>query len=247
MVAHATRVAAFVALVARATAKNGAFRDPKHYQGDDSLAGLRFCSEVSPHETKIVGTDEGVTWWAMSANDTFFGSTWTAVAAPTPAFAKSDGLDDHAGPFIDRNHFVTAASWAGLRVIAEDPPHILQMVGSDDGEPHNFWFLEGKCTGPEMTAIHFDFSPKGGPADLTGTWAPAPYRSITWPDGNAWAKVPEIFTGGHPGPSKLVQAPSATYLPGGPLALVLAAGLVLAAALHVKRASQRAARGFSRV
>ena len=63
----------------------------------------------------------------------------------------------------------------------------------------------------------------------------------------AIAKVPEIFTGGYPGPSKLVQAQSATYLPGGPLALVLAAGLVLAAALLAKRASQRAARGFSRV
>ena len=41
-----------------------------------------------------------------------------------------------------------------------------------------------------MTSIHFDFSPKGGPADLVGKWAPAPARSITWPDGNAWTKAP---------------------------------------------------------
>ena len=46
-----------------------------------------------------------------------------------------------------------------------------------------------------MTQIHFDFSPKGGPAELTGVWAAAT-SSITWPDGNAWSKFADDATSG---------------------------------------------------
>ena len=39
-----------------------------------------------------------------------------------------------------------------------------------------------------MTSIHFDFSKKGGPRDVTGVWESAPARTIRWPDGNVWSK-----------------------------------------------------------
>jgi len=201
----------------------GVWKDPNHYVGDHSLAGLRFVSESPPHTLRLVGTDDGTTWFALRGTCSGRGMTvikfdfsrkggpkelagtwasvgatqnitwpdgnkWTLLKAPTPAF-RSDPLDDHAGVFFDPNHHVPG-TWKGLRLIAEDPPHSLKMVGSDDGVLTGMWFLEGRCTGVHMTSIHFDFSPKGGPADLVGVWAAAPARTITWPDGNAWSKAP---------------------------------------------------------
>ena len=81
----------------------------------------------------------------------------------------------------------TAAPLAGVRVIAEQPQHTLNMVGSDDGE--SWWFLTGIChdeTGKGM--FRFDFSPKGGPSDLTAKWDH--FSKITFPDGNVWTMVP---------------------------------------------------------
>ena len=101
--------------------------------------------------------------------------TWTLLTKPTAAFGSSDGVDDHVGVFVDSHHFQGLSSWAGLRFIAEDPAHLLNMIGSDDGT--SFWSLGGFCTGAHMTSIHFDFSPKGGPAKLIGTWAAAPART----------------------------------------------------------------------
>jgi len=63
------------------------------------------------------------------------------------------------------------------------------MIGTDDGS--SWWMLKGSCSGPRMTQISFDFSSKGGPPDLTGTWSMADFvESITWPDGNAWTTTP---------------------------------------------------------
>ena len=67
--------------------------------------------------------------------------------------------------------------WTGF--LAEFPAHTLKMVGNDGGDatPGGWWYLEGSCSGDGMTEIHFDFSPKGGPADLLGAWAAAPART----------------------------------------------------------------------
>ena len=62
------------------------------------------------------------------------GNAWSLLMRPTPAFARQDGVDDHVGLFVDPRHYVDADSWAGLRFIAESPPHVLAMVGSDDGD-----------------------------------------------------------------------------------------------------------------
>ena len=114
------------------------------------------------------------------------GNVWTMMDKPTPAFQNGDGLNDHVGIFFDPGHFTDFDSWAGFRFIAEQPASELHMVGSDDGVWMNFWYLQGSSSGSQ---VQFDFSPKGGPADLEGTWSTTP-AAITWPDGNSWTKVP---------------------------------------------------------
>ena len=164
------------------------------------------------------------------------GNTWVLAEKPTWAIAAPDGVDDHVGIFRDPNHFVSPKSWAGLRFIAEFPPHELRMVGSDDGNVRGMWFLAGTCTGADMSAIHFDFSPKGGPADLTGKWRPAPDSSITWPDGNAWTKVGAPTAAAtallRERPAEAQNASVALRLIVG---LALAAGVVLAVRLKRQR------------
>ena len=95
-----------------------------------------------------------------------------------------------AGVWKDPGHYASDVSLAGTRYVAEYPPHVLTMVGTDDGA--NWWKLVGYCSGEGMTEIHFDFSPKGGPADLMGTWSVGAdgVESITWPDGNSWTGMP---------------------------------------------------------
>ena len=98
-------------------------------------------------------------------------------------------IDAHgAGVWKDPNHYESDESLAGLRFVAEFPAHTLTMIGTDDGS--RFWMIKGSCSGPSMTDIHFDFSSKGGPADLTGKWSKDEEgESITWPDGNAWVEM----------------------------------------------------------
>jgi len=95
------------------------------------------------------------------------------------------GVDAHGpGVWRDPGHYVSDSSLAGLRFIAEIN-HNLMMIGTEDGA--NWWYLKGFCSGPGMTQITFDFSPKGGPSKLTGTWSTdGETQTIVWPDGNAW-------------------------------------------------------------
>lgn len=97
----------------------------------------------------------------------------------------------HHGAYTDPNHYKGGGSFAGMRFIAEmdDPPHILRMVGTDDGA--NWWFLTGRCSGEGMKNILFDFSPKGGPSDLHGTAVVQADGTavIVWRDGNKWSQV----------------------------------------------------------
>ena len=142
------------------------------------------CDDAGPPDAQATWASDG------DAQTITFGdgNVWELLRTPTPAVTADDGLNDHAGVFIDPGHYVGAGEWTGLRIIAEFPAHVLKMVGADVADPTRFWYLEGKCTGDDMSSIHFDFSPKGGPADLTGTWAWDGSRTITWPDGNAWRK-----------------------------------------------------------
>ena len=90
-----------------------------------------------------------------------------------------------SGVWKDPGHFVSDASLAGTRFIAEFPPKTLTMIGTEDGG--RWWKLTGKAHG---TNVYFDFSPKGGPANLTGVWTKdGAVERITWPDGNAWSNT----------------------------------------------------------
>ena len=105
------------------------------------------------------------------------------------------------GAWSDPAHLDATAAYAGMRYIQETE-HVLTMIGSDDGLS---WFkLVGYCEGEDMTTIHFDFSPKGGPSDLSGVWAKACDGSvtITWSDGNVWNQLEPTAD------SELVPAPA---------------------------------------
>ncbi len=56
---------------------------------------------------------------------------------------------------------------------------------SDRPTRSELWKIQGKVKSNTLASI--DFSPKGGPADLTGTWDGS---GIVFPDGNKWTKVP---------------------------------------------------------
>jgi len=106
------------------------------------------------------------------------------IAMATPG-ASAHG----SGAWSDPGHTKEGKDHAGVRYIAESPPHVLTMVGSDDGS--SWWSLKGWCDGDDMTNIHFDFSPKGGPKDLVGKWIRHEDSSlaICWPDGNCWTSI----------------------------------------------------------
>mmetsp|Transcript_15805 Transcript_15805/g.22286 ORF Transcript_15805/g.22286 Transcript_15805/m.22286 type:complete len:154 (+) Transcript_15805:144-605(+) len=63
------------------------------------------------------------------------------------------------------------------------------LVSGADGNPGcptgegRPWKLVGKVSGDE---IFIDFSPKGGPKDLTGVWEGGKNPGIRFPDGNKW-------------------------------------------------------------
>jgi len=71
------------------------------------------------------------------------------------------------------------------RQYVSEKDHRLSLIGSDDGES---WFsISGFCDGPGMTRIHFDFSPKGGPAEATAIYSKERgVVRLTWEDGNSW-------------------------------------------------------------
>lgn len=108
---------------------------------------------------------------------------------PAPAFAVVlDGahLADVGGFYVDPNHYKDG-SFAGTRMISDEagdvPGTALTLVGSDDGE--SFWTLSGAFEDKATGAITVDFSPKGGPSNLKGTFANG---AITWSDGNQWTR-----------------------------------------------------------
>ena len=115
------------------------------------------------------------------------------------------------GFFLDRAHHVPG-SWKGVRIIAGEPAGTtITVMGTDDGE--TFWIVYGTIEReknfPEEKPVSIDFSPKGGPADITATWVPA-LSTLTFFDGNTWVRVDTLFAPAGPdfGP-RLIAEPSA--------------------------------------
>merc|ERR1712166_390430 len=113
------------------------------------------------------------------------------VTMAATAFAAAPSL---GGEFTDPNHYVSGAgSFAGTRMIsdnfAEKTTRRITLIGSDDGV--NFWTLFGHWINPAEGKMEVDFSPKGGPSSLKGTFTSATDGSgkITWSDANVWNRA----------------------------------------------------------
>jgi len=92
-----------------------------------------------------------------------------------------------SGAWKDPNHYVNDNSLAGIRFIAEFPPHTLNVVGTDDGK--TWWYMKGTCSGPGMTHINLDFTGSSfiQRRAITGIWAAQRgITTISFPDGNIW-------------------------------------------------------------
>lgn len=154
-------------------------------QGTCSGGSLNTTFDFSPKggPNQLIGTSaigpEGTT---ITWPD---GNAWTLIAEPTAAFEYTLAFTYH-GLFLDPQHYVPG-TFAGMRVIAERPQHKLHMLGSDDGV--SWYHLTGICHDVEHDdnpMFRFDFSPKGGPAELTAKWDHT--SLIRFPDGNRWYK-----------------------------------------------------------
>lgn len=104
------------------------------------------------------------------------------IAAPLVSNAAGD-LPAFAGNYADPNHP------SCLRSI--DVSGKTATLSGTDGNPGcpadgsgKEWSLKGTIDGNK---IYVDFSPKGGPKDLTGTWE-GESAGIRFPDGNKWVK-----------------------------------------------------------
>mmetsp|Transcript_23215 Transcript_23215/g.46594 ORF Transcript_23215/g.46594 Transcript_23215/m.46594 type:complete len:179 (+) Transcript_23215:33-569(+) len=161
------------------------------YAPSSGVLGLRAQSEMSRRDV-------------CTAFGSALGLGVAAVVAPQGAHAEKarSGLSSpFTGDYADPNHPGCARSVKiegapmkpdGTRsrnkvaiVKGQDNP----KGGACNGEPDLVsWKLEGKVaeTGDKILV---DFTPKGGPKDLTGTWDK---DGIVFPDGNKWAKkVPQ--------------------------------------------------------
>jgi hypothetical protein len=89
---------------------------------------------------------------------------------------------DFNGSFNDPNH-------PNCQRVISAKGAVASMRGTDgtpgcpvDGSGKS-WTLAGKISGENILV---DFSPKGGPPDLKGTWDDTAPAGIRWPDGNKW-------------------------------------------------------------
>merc|ERR1719223_1122857 len=120
-----------------------------------------------------------------------------AQAAPI----RTGASNPLTGEYDDPNHPNCLRSvkvvGAPLRADGTRPPNpIIEVIGydgngsgkmcSETDRPtrSDLWKIEGKMKSNTVAAL--DFSPKGGPAGVTGTWDGT---GIVFPDGNKWTKV----------------------------------------------------------
>ena len=95
-----------------------------------------------------------------------------------------NSLRRFGGTFSDPNH---PGCTRTVDVVVSGDDDDVTVSGADfddDGELVPWGPLKAKV---DDTKIVVDFSPKGGPSNLTGTWN-ANTKSIDWEDENAWPK-----------------------------------------------------------
>eukprot|EP00933_Yihiella_yeosuensis_P050374 TRINITY_DN48172_c0_g1_i1.p1 TRINITY_DN48172_c0_g1~~TRINITY_DN48172_c0_g1_i1.p1 ORF type:complete len:233 (+),score=52.82 TRINITY_DN48172_c0_g1_i1:77-775(+) len=108
-----------------------------------------------------------------------------------PDFALGKSADAGIGGYYQDPNHIKRHSWAGTRMISDAEGDKegdgLTLIGSDDGS--NFWMLKGKFTDKAQNKLVVDFSPKGGPKELAGTFED---DAIKWSDGNSWEKMANV-------------------------------------------------------
>ncbi|GHP03091.1 hypothetical protein PPROV_000184600 [Pycnococcus provasolii] len=101
------------------------------------------------------------------------------VITVTPAAAHAVSIFE--GNYADPKHPGCARAIASNGVVSGTDG----TPGCENGEPQRPWNLSGKIFEDEKK-IFIDFSPKGGPKDLTGEWVG---NGVRFPDGNVWKKL----------------------------------------------------------
>lgn len=134
---------------------------------------------------------------AFDSNLTFSdGNAWAKVSSlvALDSSACQETSTDVGGFFTDPNHY-EEGTLSGTRMISDivgdASTDAVTLIGSDDGD--SFWTVSGVFTDKVAGAMVVDFSPKGGPASFTATFA---NDNLTFQDGNAWSKqtLPECTT-----------------------------------------------------
>lgn len=109
------------------------------------------------------------------------------LAAMLPSVAVSANCPISAY-FRDPKHY-KEGTFAGSRFVTtkagDKETDDITLIGSDDGV--NFWTLHGKQAQTRCDIV-VDFSPKGGPASLSGRYEPET-KAIVWSDTNFWNEI----------------------------------------------------------
>jgi hypothetical protein len=111
----------------------------------------------------------------------------SAALAASPMVANAASSANFAGSYSDPFHPNCQ------RVIVKDDKAATSLtIRGTDGNPGcppdgsgTPWTLTGQV-GSDGSSILVDFTPKGGPPNLKGTWDGS---GIMWPDGNKWTKT----------------------------------------------------------
>ena len=93
---------------------------------------------------------------------------------------KMPKVEDFVGSYSDPNHVDC------LRTVKLDEGGKLKVIGSDSVDGSNQWVLQALIDDKRGNIV-VDFSQKGGPANLVGTYNNV-LEAIEWPDGNRWTK-----------------------------------------------------------
>jgi len=114
--------------------------------------------------------------------------TWTRMNKPMFKLvdAKPNPSDELIGGlYKDPSHYKDG-TWDGLRMISTDGFPNIAIIGKDDTSDM-FWTIPMNWKGAEGGPFVADFSPKGGPKNLTGYYN-ASLPGIVWADNNVWKK-----------------------------------------------------------
>lgn len=134
----------------------------KQYVGDTTLCGMSVDLDYSPN-------------WAASSSSEFLQKN---SKNDTPVISKQSVF---SGDYSDPNH---PGCQRNVKVNGND----VTINGSDNVDGSGTWTVFGKIDSEDPNKIIVDFSPKGGPSNLHGTYD-FEKNGIRWEDNNLWSKL----------------------------------------------------------